>query len=70
MAKLKAKRRNELPSSAFGLPKQRKYPENDREHAILAEGRATEMEHRSGRGHLSAAQAAQIRAKAKRILGR
>ena len=32
MAKLKAATRNQLPSSAFGLPKQRKYSMEDRPH--------------------------------------
>jgi hypothetical protein len=32
MAKLKAAARNKLPSSAFGLPKQCKYPMEDRTH--------------------------------------
>jgi hypothetical protein len=37
MAKLKAATRNRLPGSAFGLPKQRKYPMEDRTHQIKAE---------------------------------
>jgi hypothetical protein len=37
MAKLKAAARNKLPSSAFGLEKQRKYPMEDRVHQIKAE---------------------------------
>ncbi len=66
MAKLKAATRNRLPSSEFGLPKSRKYPMEDRDHAIRAKGRATQMEKR---GKLSAASAARIRAKANRKLG-
>ena len=34
--------RKNLPSSAFGLPKQRKYPITSRGHAIAAKSRATE----------------------------
>lgn len=66
MAKLKAATRNALPASQFGLPKQRKYPMEDRSHAEKAKGRATEMVEK---GKLSASAAARIRAKANRILG-
>ena len=66
MAKLKAATRNKLPSSAFGLPKQRKYPMEDRAHQIKAEEFATKEEHV---GKLSPAQAARIRAKTNRLLG-
>jgi hypothetical protein len=66
MAKLKAAARNKLPSSAFGLPGQRKYPMEDRTHQIKAEEFATK-EQRAGK--LSPAQASRIRAKAKRLLG-
>ena len=44
MAKLKSATRNRLPTSVFGLPKQRKYPE-DRTHQIKAEEFATKEEH-------------------------
>ena len=67
MAKLKAATRNKLPSSAFGLPGQRKYPMEDRTRQIKAEEFATK-EQRAGK--LSPAQAARIRAKAKRLLGK
>ena len=67
MAKLKAATRNKLLSSAFGLPKQRKYPMEDPTHQIKAEEFATKEEHT---GKLSPAQAARIRAKAKRLLGK
>ena len=67
MAKLTSSRRNALPSSAFGLPKSRKYPENDRSHAIKAKGRATEM---VKKGKLSPSDRAKIDAKANRILGK
>jgi hypothetical protein len=66
MGKLKAAARNKLPSSAFGLPGQRKYPMEDRTHQIKAEEFATK-EQRAGK--LSPAQASRIRAKAKRLLG-
>ena len=66
MAKLKAASRNKLPSSVSGLPKQRKYPMEDRTHQIKAEQFATKEERK---GQLSPAQAGRIRAKAKRLLG-
>jgi hypothetical protein len=65
MAKLKAATRNKLPSSAFGQPRQRKYPMEDRVHQIKAEEFATKEKHA---GKLSPAHAARIRAKAKRLL--
>ena len=65
MAKLKASTCNRLPSSVFGLPKQRKYPMKDRTHQIKAEECATKEEHK---GKLSPA--GRIRARAKRLLGK
>jgi hypothetical protein len=53
-------------SSVFGLPKQRKYPMEDRVHQIKAEEFATKEERA---GKLSPAKAARIRAKANRLLG-
>jgi hypothetical protein len=67
MAKLRAARRNKLPSSKFGLPGSRKYPMPDRSHAANAKARATQMVRK---GKLSASSAARIRAKANRVLGR
>ena len=67
MAKLNAATRNKLPSSVFGLPKQRKYSMEDRTHQIKAEEFATKEENA---GKLSPAQAARIRARAKRLLGK
>jgi len=67
MAKLRAKRRNALPSSKFGLPGSRKYPMPDRGPAANAKARATQMVRK---GKLSASSAARIRAKANRVLGR
>ena len=66
MAKLKAATRNRLPSSVFGIPKQRKYPMEDRTHQIKADEFATKEERA---GKLSPAQLARITAKAKRLLG-
>ena len=67
MAKLKAAQRKKIPSSKFGLPGSRKYPMPDKSHAANAKARATQQ---VNAGHLSAASAAKIRAKANRILGK
>lgn len=67
MAELKAKSRNALADRVFGLPQKRKYPMPDRSHAANAKARATQM---VKKGKLSSAQAAKIRAKANRILGK
>ncbi len=64
--KLKAAARKKIPSSKFGLPGQRKYPIPDRAHAANAKARATQM---VKRGKLSGSEAAEIRAKANRMLG-
>jgi hypothetical protein len=73
MGKLNAKKRNALPRKDFGLPGAKgkgkakgKYPMPDKEHAINAEARATQQEEK---GHLSPEQAAEIRHKAKHVLG-
>jgi len=65
MGKLKAAQRNALPKSSFGLPGSRKYPMPNKSHAADAKGRATQQ---LKAGRLSSEQAAQIRAKANRIL--
>jgi hypothetical protein len=66
MAKLKASTRNELSSSTFGLPGERKYPMPDAGHAANAKARATQQ---VKKGNLSPASKAKIDAKANRILG-
>lgn len=67
MSKLKAKTRNKLPKSEFGLPGERKYPVNDKAHAANAKARATQM---VKKGKLSAAAKAKIDAKANKVLGK
>lgn len=42
MARLTTKERNALPSSDFADPKNRKYPMEDKGHAMAAQGRAAE----------------------------
>lgn len=66
MAKLTTTRRNKLPKSSFGLPGKKAYPMPDKSHAANAKARATQM---VKKGKLSSSGAAQIRAKANRILG-
>lgn len=67
MGLLTTKRRKSLPSSDFGLPGSRKYPMPDRAHAINAEARAAQQ---VKAGNLSASAAAQIKAKARKKLGK
>ncbi len=66
MSKMKAKTRNALPSSAFGLPGERKYPINNPAHAVNAKARATQQ---VKAGNLSPSSAAKIRTKANLLLG-
>ncbi len=67
MAKLTAAKRNKIPKKEFGLPGERKYPMEDKNHARAAKSRASEMEHK---GKLSASSKAKIDAKANRVLGK
>lgn len=65
VGKLNAAKRKKIPTSKFGLPKERKYPMPDRSHAINAKARATQM---AKRGKLSASSEEKIKAKADRII--
>jgi len=67
VAKLTSKQRNKLPDSAFALPKERKYPIENKSHAANAKARASQMEKA---GKLSASSKAKIDAKANKILGK
>lgn len=67
MVKLTTAARNKIPSSKFGLPKTRDYPEQDNSHAANAKARATQM---VAKGKLSASSAAKIKAKANKVLGK
>jgi hypothetical protein len=67
MAELKAKARNKLPKSEFGMPGERKYPMPDKSHAKNAKARASQMEKA---GKLSESSKAKIDAKADRVLGK
>jgi hypothetical protein len=65
VAKLTEAIRKRIPTSKFALPAERKYPVEDKAHAINAKARATQM---VAKGKLSAAAAAKIRAKANAML--
>lgn len=67
MAKLTAKSRRAIPSSKFGLPKERKYPEQDKPHAANAKARAAQM---VKKGKLSESSKEKIDAKANKVLGK
>lgn len=67
MAKLTAKKRNDLKSSTFALPAERKFPINDRSHAANAKARASQQ---YAKGNLSAAEKGKIDRKADQKLGK
>lgn len=67
MAKLTAKMRHKLPKSDFALPKERKYPLNDKAHAINAKSRAEQMENK---GKISTSTKHKIDAKANKVIAR
>ena len=67
MAKLNESKREKIPTGKFGLPKERKYPMEDRAHAANAKARASQQEKK---GNLSPSQKAQIDRKANKVLGR
>lgn len=65
MARLRARRRNKLPSSKFALPGSRKYPIHDRSHASNAKARATQQ---YKKGRISKSTRDRIHARANRVL--
>lgn len=65
MTAMSTKSRKSLPSSAFGIPSERKYPEENKAHAANAKSRATQQ---VNNGNLSPSTAATIKAKANRVL--
>ena len=67
MAKLTSKGRDKLSENTFGLPGSRRYPMPDKAHAAVAKARATQM---VDAGKLSPSSAAQIKAKANKVLGK
>lgn len=67
MAKLTAKQRNALPSSAFAMPGERKYPVQDKSHAANAKARAQQQ---FDKGNLSKSSLKKIDSKANKVLHR
>ena len=59
-------KRKKIPSSEFGLAKERKYPLNDKAHAANAKARATQM---VNKGKLSKSSEQKIDNKANKVLG-
>lgn len=67
MAKLTTKARNALPSSDFGIPSERRFPEEDAAHARNAKARASQgYEH----GYITKSEMTRIDNKADRKLGK
>lgn len=67
MGKLKAKARNALPESDFGLPGKRAYPMPDKNHAANAKARASQA---VNAGRMSESTEEKIDAKANKVLGK
>jgi hypothetical protein len=67
MSKLTAKSRNKIPTKEFGIPSERKYPLEDKNHAKAAKSRATQM---VKKGKLSESAKAKIDAKANKVLAK
>jgi len=67
MAKLTTKKRNKLPSSAFGIPSERAYPLNDAAHAANAKARAKQQ---WDKGEISQATYNRIVAMANKVLNK
>ena len=67
MAKLTTKVRNALPKKDFAIPGARKFPVNDKPHAVNAKARASQM---LKKGQLSPSTKAKIDAKANKVLSK
>lgn len=67
MAKLTTEERKKIPKKEFGLPGERKYPMENKAHAINAKARATQMEKK---GKLSESSKKKIDAKANKIINK
>jgi hypothetical protein len=65
MSKLTYGERESLPKSDFALPRERKYPIEDKAHARNALGRVTQS---LENGHISVSEANRVRAKAHAML--
>lgn len=67
MSDLTTNRRNNLSSSTFGLPSERKYPMPDKAHAVNAEARATQQ---YNKGNLTGPEKKKIDAKAALVIAK
>lgn len=65
MSKLTYGERMDMPKKDFALPRERKYPIEDKAHARNALGRVTQS---FNKGHISLSEANEVRAKAHRML--
>lgn len=65
MSKLSSKARNSLPSSGFALPKERKYPIQNKSHAANAKARAQQQ---YDKGNISKSTLSKIDSKANKKL--
>jgi hypothetical protein len=65
--KLTKQARDKLSNNQFGIAKKRKYPINDKSHAINAKARATQQVEK---GNLSKSMESKIDAKANRLLSK
>lgn len=67
MGKLTTKARKALPKSDFALPKEKKYPINDKSHAANAKARAQQQ---YDKGNISKSTLEKIDKKANKVLGK
>ena len=65
MAKLTTKARKKLPKKEFALPKEKKYPVNDRRHAANAKARAQQQ---FDKGNLSKSELEKVDRAANKVL--
>jgi hypothetical protein len=65
--KLTTKARSKIKKAAFGIPSERKYPMEDKAHAVNAKARATQM---VKKGKLAESTAKKIKAKADKVIKR
>lgn len=65
MAKLTTKQRKKIPTGKFALPKERKYPVQDKAHAANAKARAQQQ---YDKGAMSKSTLSKIDAKANKVL--
>ncbi|RTL14532.1 MAG: hypothetical protein EKK56_00820 [Flavobacteriaceae bacterium] len=67
MAKLTTAQKKKMPAKDYGMPKEKKYPINDKKHAANAKARATQM---VKKGKLTKAEKEKIDEKANKMLAK